>query len=272
VSLSDPSNLDGKPPDMTDTPDTPPLQDPPPAPEETQVEIHKPHAAKTWKEFFIELATITAGILIALGLEQLVEYVHWSHEVEMGRAAILSEIAANNDNLLAFRVAVAPCVEKQIAEADAVITALEQGSKSARITNFRQPVGALIRDSEWESERASQVLTHFPRAELALMGRYYGQLPDFRAFEFAEATTWQELSLLQNPPAGMTVSDLIRLRVSLRAARDLEGLMVVNARRQLRLSQQLGVSDSAPDPARVHNYCTMNIEEYRRYRDPHDLR
>ncbi len=33
------------------------------------MEIHKPHAAKTWREFAVELATITAGILIALTLD-----------------------------------------------------------------------------------------------------------------------------------------------------------------------------------------------------------
>ena len=37
------------------------------------MEIHKPHAAKTWREFTVELATITAGILTALTLEQVIE-------------------------------------------------------------------------------------------------------------------------------------------------------------------------------------------------------
>lgn len=236
------------------------------------MEIHKPHAAKTWKEFFIELATITAGILIALSLEQLVEYVHWQHEVTAGRQALLAEMAANNDNLLAFRVAIAPCVDKQIGEVDAVLTALEGGQKTAGVTNFRPPVGALIRDSAWESERASQVLTHFPREELALMSRYYGQLPDFRGFEIEESSIWQQLSALRHPQAGITASDLIRLRVNLVAAQDAERLIVVNAKRQIRLSQRLGISTSGPDPVRVKNYCTMRVEEYRRYRDSQDLR
>ena len=30
------------------------------------MEIHKPHAAKTWKEFFIELGTIVLGILVRI--------------------------------------------------------------------------------------------------------------------------------------------------------------------------------------------------------------
>jgi hypothetical protein len=250
----------------------PPSAPPPPATEETKMEIHKPHAAKTWKEFFIELATITAGIVIALSLEQLVERVRWQHEVTEGRQALVAEIAANNDNLLGFRVAVAPCVDRQIREADTMLTALEEGLKPAGLKDFRPPVGALIRDSEWQAERASQVLTHFPRAELALMSRYYGQLPDIRGFEEAEGSPWQELSVLQAPPAAMTASDLIRLRVNLVAARYFERLIVINARRQLRLSQQLGISDARVDPVRVKNYCTMSAQNYQSYRDTQDLR
>jgi len=248
----------------------PPLETPP---EETPpVEIHKPHAAKTWKEFFVELATITAGIVIALGLEQLVEHVRWQHEVTEGRKAVLAEIAANNDNLLGFRVAVAPCVDRQIREVDTMLTALEQRRKPPVMKDFRAPVGALIRDSEWQSERASQVLTHFPRAELALMSRYYGQLPDFRGFEQEELKPWQELSILRAPPAAMTASDLIRLRVSLATASYYERLIFVNAKRQLRLSQQLGIRYSGVDPVRVKNYCTMSPEDYQSYRDKQDLR
>jgi hypothetical protein len=52
-------------------------------PKESPVEIHKPHAAKTWKEFFIELGTITLGVLIALAAEQTAETLH-----NRGRAAI----------------------------------------------------------------------------------------------------------------------------------------------------------------------------------------
>jgi hypothetical protein len=250
----------------------PPSAPSPLATEEAKMEIHKPHAAKTWKEFLIELATITAGIVIALSLEQLVEHVRWQHEVTEGRQALQAEIAANNDNLLGFRVAVAPCVDRQIREADTMLTALEEGRKPAGIKDFRAPVGALIRDSEWQSERASQVLTHFPRAELALMSRYYGQLPDFRDFEEQESSPWQELSILQAPPAAMTASDLIRLRFNLVAAVNFERLIVVNAKRQLRLSQRLGISDARVDPVRVKNYCTMSPRDYQNYRDTQDLR
>lgn len=43
------------------------------------MEIHKPKAAHSWREFLIEIGTIVCGILIALGLEQVIVRVEWSH-------------------------------------------------------------------------------------------------------------------------------------------------------------------------------------------------
>ena len=45
------------------------------------LDVHPPHhAASTWRDFFIHIATIVIGLLIAVGLEQTVEAVHHSHQ------------------------------------------------------------------------------------------------------------------------------------------------------------------------------------------------
>jgi hypothetical protein len=45
------------------------------------LDVHPPHeAAHTWKDFFIHIATIVIGLIIAVGLEQTVELVHHSHQ------------------------------------------------------------------------------------------------------------------------------------------------------------------------------------------------
>jgi hypothetical protein len=45
------------------------------------LDIHPAHhAATTWRDFFIHIATIVLGLLIAIGLEQTVEYVHHRHQ------------------------------------------------------------------------------------------------------------------------------------------------------------------------------------------------
>ena len=45
------------------------------------LDVHPPHApTHTWRDFFIHIATIVIGLLIAVGLEQTVEYVHHRHQ------------------------------------------------------------------------------------------------------------------------------------------------------------------------------------------------
>src|ERR1700677_797621 len=49
------------------------------------------HAANTWREFFIHIATIVIGLLIAVGLEQTVEYFHHQHQLRDVRQGILAD-------------------------------------------------------------------------------------------------------------------------------------------------------------------------------------
>src|ERR1700729_324652 len=44
------------------------------------LDVHAPHHANTWRDFFIHIATICVGLLIAVTLEQTVEAVHHHHQ------------------------------------------------------------------------------------------------------------------------------------------------------------------------------------------------
>jgi hypothetical protein len=44
-------------------------------------DVHAPHQIiHTWKDFLVHIAAITIGLLLAVGLEQTVEYVHHRHQ------------------------------------------------------------------------------------------------------------------------------------------------------------------------------------------------
>ena len=56
------------------------------------LDVHAPHEpVKTWKGFVLHIATIALGLLIAVGLEQTVEYFHHQHEVREAREALAAE-------------------------------------------------------------------------------------------------------------------------------------------------------------------------------------
>jgi hypothetical protein len=95
------------------------LRDPPPL--ETQVSAPEPnlpetpipepapmldvhpahHAAQTWRDFFIHIATIVLGLLIAVGLEQTVEYIHHRRELTTAREELRVEV--EQDSAIADR-------------------------------------------------------------------------------------------------------------------------------------------------------------------------
>jgi hypothetical protein len=76
--------------------------DPPPSQENTppMLDVHPPrHAIHTWKDFLIHIATIAIGLLIAIGLEQTVEYFHHRHQLRDARHQLSVELDANREIL-----------------------------------------------------------------------------------------------------------------------------------------------------------------------------
>lgn len=60
------------------------------------MEVHPPeHPIHTWRDFFVHIATIVVGLLIAICLEQSVEWLHHRQEVHTARADLRSEATTN---------------------------------------------------------------------------------------------------------------------------------------------------------------------------------
>jgi hypothetical protein len=77
-----------------------PVGDPDTAPEipVPMLDVHTPHeTTRTWKDFFIHVAIITIGLLIAIGLEQTVEYFHHRHQAAEMAENLVQESIENRD-------------------------------------------------------------------------------------------------------------------------------------------------------------------------------
>ncbi len=60
------------------------------------LDVHPPHQpAHTWKHFFIHIATIVIGLLIAVGLEQTVELIHHHEQARQLGESLDQEIEKN---------------------------------------------------------------------------------------------------------------------------------------------------------------------------------
>ena len=64
------------------------------------LDVHAPDATvHTWRDFFIHIATITIGLLIAIALEQCVEYLHHINQRHELQRDLLDEAKRNRDIL-----------------------------------------------------------------------------------------------------------------------------------------------------------------------------
>jgi hypothetical protein len=71
---------------------TPESTSTPPSESTPMLDVHPAHhAASSWREFFVHIATIVLGLLIAVGLEQTVEYIHDRHQTRELRAGIITD-------------------------------------------------------------------------------------------------------------------------------------------------------------------------------------
>src|SRR5258708_26334812 len=60
------------------------------------LDVHAPHqTVHTWKDFLVHIAAITIGLLIALGLEATVEWVHHKDQAQQALELLKQECDRN---------------------------------------------------------------------------------------------------------------------------------------------------------------------------------
>jgi hypothetical protein len=104
------------------------------------LDVHPaPHAAHSWREFFIHIATIVLGLCIAVGLEQTVEFFHHRHQLHKLEDALRASSKANvdyiNDNLT--------MVQGVMDWATGQAAALEHAGPTGALTMRRMPAAEL---------------------------------------------------------------------------------------------------------------------------------
>ncbi len=216
--------------------------------------FHLPKPLHGWREFAGEVGIIVLGVLIALGLEQVAEQIHWSNAVRQAHAEIRTETTSANA-FFVFRAAAEPCVRSRLDSIGDVIEHVASRKQSGRIGSIGPDIGNALSDSSWQAERASQTLTHFDQSELNLLGRYYHQLDSLADAVFREDAAWSELRVLEGDPSRLGGEDIAGLRRSLQHARFENYLISMISREQLGWARQLDLPVPSPNKKRLATLC-----------------
>lgn len=121
------------------------------------MDVHAPHnPMTTWREFWVHLGTITVGLLIALGLEQAVEYTHRVHEKHALQRELRDEGEHDRETLEQDFQRLAALKASLVAWHKKVDEAIANGGKLH--AEYQPPdFGTIALPSEamWDSARAS---------------------------------------------------------------------------------------------------------------------
>ena len=161
------------------------------------LDVHPPHhPTHTWKDFFLHIATIVVGLLIAVGLEQTVEAIHRKHQVEETRAALDIERRVNRGRFAGmteqFERSV-PILQRNLA----VFLALRQhpGGHGPLPELDWNVLRFPSRDGEWQMAKQANVVQWMPLAEARREDELYRRLHDLDTDIYEETKAINEATV-----------------------------------------------------------------------------
>jgi hypothetical protein len=214
--------------------------------QDPQMDIHKPKPIRNWREFLKEYAIIVIGVATALAAEQAVEWWHWKSQVAEARALIASELA-NQVRQSIYRLRVEKCAERRADELGAILDSASKTGALPPLGDIGTPPRGVWITGAWDSAQASQAAVHFPREQLAALGRTYKFVQKGDEFSGMEGTQWSELYAMVGPGRRLDVASEARLRSALSQARALNRLMTSIAINIIRSTHDLDLPFSSAD-------------------------
>ena len=179
---------------------------------------HKIKPLHGWREFVGEVGIIVFGVLIALGAEQAVEWVHWRQQVEETYDALGGELGDDLAAILA-RVRTYECTEHRLDEIGGIVAAAERSGRLPPIGSIGYAVSSKMSDGVWQGALASGVNAHVPRQDRIWLSKAYGSIDELRAANIAELDIWSELYQISGPGGPISADTAQHLRELLSRAR-----------------------------------------------------
>ncbi|HEY2710896.1 MAG TPA: hypothetical protein VGI60_00135 [Chthoniobacterales bacterium] len=122
------------------------------------------HVTRHWKDFFVQIAAIAIGLLLALALDRIVGYFHERHQLAQARGDLRLEIERNR-HAWERNVAEVQRVQKELEIDLNLIQALRTNSPATGQLDYSENFYAII-DGPWQAVRQNGSLSLMPNEEL----------------------------------------------------------------------------------------------------------
>lgn len=180
-------------------------------------DIHKVKPVHGWREFIGEVGVIVLGVLIALGAEQVVEAIHWRHEVETGRDAVREDLMSLA-GVAMEREASSACIGRRLHDLAVVI----DGASTTGVLPPLGPIGSppkrLWHLQAWDTLVAAQTATHFPKDNVEDLNDLDAYVRTVDQLNTIELTDWTTLWTMVGPGRKLASGEETVLRSALSRA------------------------------------------------------
>lgn len=166
------------------------------------MEIHAPHGpVHSFKEFLTHIAIITIGILIALGLEQSIEWMHNRHIVQEARTNIVAEMKANqhelHENLPRLKDN-----EELLRRTLTYVNQLKDHKKTNEPDIKLNLNFFFLQDTSWNTALSTGALGLMPYDEVQDFAFFYGLQKKLDGLEYELERSWLQMSSAIDPLNG----------------------------------------------------------------------
>jgi hypothetical protein len=209
------------------------------------MDIHKPKAWHSLREFLKEIGTIVIGVLIALAGEQMVERLEWAHKVRAAEDAMRAELLVDDGPQVYQRMAMHDCLTAKL---DAIRAGVETGMARADlgrlVDGYRLDVLTYDTLAHDDATHAG-VADHMPQADLQAWTKIYSAMPIMERNNGAESQDVARLRALRRSGGALSETEQTHLLDAVEALRVEEHNMANSAAYILPDLRRLGPFDPA---------------------------
>lgn len=146
------------------------------------------------------MGIIVVGVLIALGAEQVVEWVHRNDLQREARETIGDEIRQNLDSFRR-RSEVQQCIDRRLGEIEGFILARQSLTALPRPLWVGRPQVWTVTDSRWNAATSGARTALLSASQQAEYGDVYDGLKTFDGAQAIEQLAWAHLRVLETLPS-----------------------------------------------------------------------
>jgi hypothetical protein len=211
------------------------------------MDIHKPKPWHGLREFLKEYVIIVVGVLTALGAEQVVEAMHWAHQVDTAEVALKAAFVREAGNA-AERAAQDACITQRLAVLSGVVRQATESGRLPQVGAIGHPPYSPWTVAAWDALVASQTVVHLPREKMIAYTRVATTTAYLSGLSDREEARWTILDSMNGPGRRLSDAEAEQLRITLAEAAAANRNMrrvSANLRQALKATGLVGATDLA---------------------------